>query len=286
MKIVVSEKTLRRRIKEVMSSPMGAGWQSTGDLSTSPVEVSAVVDPSAAVTDPGNDSFVPRNRMELKTVISSMIDDISDDDAVDFYSMFKDAVETNKEKEEKEMTKSGNKAVEETIRRVIRNILSEAGPYRDTGMSYSGPMSDSPRIPAGMKKCQECNGQGVLYSDYGNKEEKCPACNGAGRVKGRTNVTAAQLGDESEVYDAIAQAAGYGSAAGARGREKRTLEDLELTMDERLWLVKDVDDYIKHLASSGELDPEEIKLLKNNIMIVADLDGFKEFQKKRPRRHR
>ena len=34
-----------------------------------------------------------------------------------------------------------DKKVEEAIRRVVRKMISEAGPYRDTGMSYSGPVS-------------------------------------------------------------------------------------------------------------------------------------------------
>lgn len=124
MKLFVTEKTVRKYIKEIMENPPGLGWQMTGDLSTSPVSVSSVVDSSAALTDPGNPKFVPTNRVELQTVLSSLVNDVPDDEISGFYSTIKDTIE-DINKDEDEMSKE-DKKVEETIRASIRNMIKES----------------------------------------------------------------------------------------------------------------------------------------------------------------
>jgi len=136
MKIVMSEKAVREYIREIMASP-GAGWQSTGDLSTAPVSVSAVVDPSASETDPGNPNFEPQNRMELKSALSSVLSSISDEDAADFYSRIQGAAKDIKKKDDEEMKSKKPKArsVEEVLRIAIRKMLLEAVDDPYAGMS-------------------------------------------------------------------------------------------------------------------------------------------------------
>jgi hypothetical protein len=267
MKVVVSKKAVREYIKEMISTP-SMGWQSTGDLSTAPVGVSAVVDPSAAVTDPSNPNFKPKNRVELKAALSSMIDDISDDDAADFYSSLQDAKET---KEEDEMTK-GNK-VEETVRLAVRKMLSEMGPYRDTGMSYSGPGTGSRSAPEGFDSCEECDGEGEL--DNGNS---CPACKGKGYVK--SSKRGYKTGEAE--FDKIAGELGFSGAPGARQAMERALSKMkyrmELPPDElEIVTLTAMNDYIEMLKKSGELTAADVQLMKDHPNIVTGLDGFREF---------
>ena len=127
MKIVVTEEAVREYIREALGST--AGWKSLTD--PLPAQVSDVVDPSAAATDPGNPNYVPNTRVELKTTLSTMIDDVPDDDAADFYAAMQDYISDKKSKDEKEtedMKRRDVVGVEEMIRRRIRMIISEALP--------------------------------------------------------------------------------------------------------------------------------------------------------------
>ena len=277
MKIIVSEKALMRRIKEVMSS--GVGWQSTGDLSTSPVEVSSVVDPSAAKTDPGNDNFIPHNRLELKSSIANMIDDISDDDATEFYSIVKDALGSKKEKDEKEMQKNkSSKSVEESIRRSIRRMLNEAGPYRDTGLSYSGPMIGRASPREGFMSCEQCEGEGDMPDG-----STCSVCKGTGQVKatGRKNVMMTDVSGAS--FKDIAQEMGYASESGAKKavelalQKARQIVNMEASGDLDIIVLSAMNDYVEMLNRTGALTSADVKLMKDHPSIVSQLDGFREY---------
>lgn len=271
------ERKLRRHIREVMNSS-GVGWQSTGDLSTAPVSVSAVVDPSASKTDPGNQNFVPRNRMELKSTISSMIDDISDDDAVEFYSTLKDAIDSNaKEKEKDEKKMRNNKHIEERVRRSIRKMLRESEAYNPTGMSYSGPVVGRPSPRAGYVNCDTCEGEGDLPNGA-----ICPECKGKGQLKdtGRKNTMMTDV--SGATFDDIAKELGLAGPSGARKAVDLALEKAKFvaTMDQDeldIIVLTAMNDYVEQLNRSGELTPADVKLLKDHPNIVSELDGFREF---------
>ena len=270
------ENVVRKRIKEMLSSP-GIGWQSTGDLSTAPVSVSSVVDPSASKTDPGNFNHVPTNRMELRAVVSNMIDDISDDDVVEFYSSFRDVIHSNEEKDDKEKKMTRNKNVEESIRRSIRRMLNEAGPYRDTGMSYSGPMTDTPAPRAGMQTCEACDGSG----DTEDGVSDCPTCKGKGYVPstGRKNKMMTDVGGAT--LQQIANEMGYSIAAATKAIELALQKARFIaTMDENdleIIVLTTINDYINKLGAAAGLSQSDIALMKEHPNIVVELDSFRVF---------
>jgi hypothetical protein len=272
MKISVTDKAVREYIREMMAAP-GLGWQTTGDLSTTPVGVSSVVDPSAAVTDPGNPNFRPQNRAELRSAVSAMIDDISDDEASDFYAALQDAAK------EEEMEKE-DKKVEETIRRSIRKVLSEVGPWRDTGMSYSGPVSGTPSVKPGFTKCDACDGEGILEDGT-----DCTACKGKGSVPSgkRKNVMQTDVGGAS--FKEIAKEMGYASESGAKQAVEKALQKAKFvaTMepeDLKIVTLTAMNDYVDFLNKSGELTPADVQLMKDHPAIIQGLDGFREFLEK------
>ena len=284
MTTIVTKQAVREYIHEVMSTP-DVGWQTTGDLSTAPAAVSAVVDPLAADTDPDNPNFKPQNRAELKTVLSSLIDDTSDDDAGRTYDAMRDAVKNLKAQDTKalkdeddDMKRKNDKdnGVEEVIRRTVRKMLSEAGPYRDTGLSYSGPMTGSDVRP-GYDECEACDGEG--YDSSGNS---CAACKGKGALpsKGRKNKMMTDVGGAS--FKEIAKEMGYASESGAKQAIEKVLEKARFTgtMDEdelQILVLTAMSDYISMLNKSGELTPADVELMKAHPGIVSDLDGFREF---------
>lgn len=276
MKLIVSEKAVREYIREMMASP-APGWQTTGDLSVNAVEVSAVVDPSAAVTNPGNPNFVPKNRAELRSALSAMVDGISDNDAADFYAALQGAAAETKEEED--MSKE-DKKVEEAIRKTIRKMLSEAGPWRDTGMSYSGPMTDKPGVKAGFVECEACDGEGIL--DDGTD---CKVCKGKGALPSgkRKNVMQTDVGGAS--FKEIAKEMGYATESGAKQAVDKALEKAKFVAglppeDLQIITLTAMNDYIDFLNKSGELTSADVQLMKDHPAIVSELEGFREFLEK------
>lgn len=279
MKVVVSRQALREYLREVMENP-GFGWQATGDLSTSPVSVSAVVDPSAAATVPDDPKFRPQNRAELKAALSSMIDGISDDSAADVYLSMKDATEDAKDEEE--AMKDDKKKVEEAVRAAVRKMLKEAGPYRDTGMSYSGPMIGSTAKP-GFADCETCEGEGYLPD--GNE---CEACRGTGEVKVKKNVTMTDVGGAT--LPQIATAIGQKSHGKVQSMIDNALEKTRKIMaidpDEfKVLTLTAMTEYIEALQKTGTLSAADVQLMSDHPNIVKELDGFREFLDKFLKKH-
>jgi len=272
MKIVVTEKAIRELIRETMMNP-NVGWQSTTDLSDSPASVSAVVDPSAAATDPGNPNFKPANRKELKVALSGMIDDISDNCVEDVFDAMKDAIKDTEE--DKEM--KDNKKVEETIRLAIRKILKEAElpPVKKIPMGVHG--GEYMRNLEKRKK----NLQGTM-SKWRDDEDAAPMVRADAPAAGRErkNVMQTDIGGAS--FKQIAQDLGYASESGAKQAVEKALskakylgamepEELEITI---LMAMKD---YVDFLKGSGELTAADVQLMLDHPDIVSELDGFKEF---------
>lgn len=245
------------------------------DNELSPVKVSDVVDPSAAESDPGNPNFRPSNRVELKSALVKLIDDIGDDESADFYAALQATLKQSKD-EDKKMDKK-DKKVEETIRRAVRKALLEMGPYRDTGLSYSGPATGS-GLRAGFEECEACEGEGVLP---GGKD--CKVCKGTGSVKSSKRgyqMSDTEAGEAS--FDEIAKEVGFAGAPGARQAIQRALEKARFAMsmdpaDLEIITLTAMNDYIEQLKSSGELTSADVQLMKDHPNIVAGLDGFREF---------
>ena len=274
MKFVVTEKAVREYIREMMSTP-SMGWQSTGDLSTSPVGVSSVVDPSSAETDPSNPNFVPSNRMELKSALSVAIENISDDESASFYKNLLDAVEDTK-KEETEMKQNDSK-VEEVVRMAVRKMLNEISPSYDFGMSYSEPAWSKKSSKSGLEECEACEGEGTL--DDGTK---CKVCMGKGELpaSGRKNVTTDETGGSSFID--IAKEMGYATASGVKQAVDKALEKARFVamMDQddlEIITLNAMNDYIEMLKKSGELTSADVQLMKDHPSITSSLDGFREY---------
>lgn len=269
--ITITKKAIRQYIKEVMAAPM-PGWQSTGDLGTSPASISAVVDPSAAATDPGNLNFKPKNRAELKTSISLMSDDISDEDVENFYNIVKDALEKNEDE-----NMSNDKKIEEIVRMTVRKLLKEA------------ELPPVKKIPAGVhggeytrnleKRKSALKGVMDKWRDDEDSEPMTRSDDpAAGRF--RKNVMMTDIGGSS--FKDIASELGYASESGAKQAAEKAMSKLQFVsgMDQdalEILSLEAMSDYIDYLNKSGELTAADVQLMKDHPVIVAELDGFREF---------
>lgn len=112
----ISEVKLRALVKNLLEDKT---------LGEEMVKVNAVVDPSAVVTDPSNTDYKPNNKQELQVVLSTMLKSVSDDKVSDIFDSLKSVMQSKEEDEGKEQMSKSNSKIEETIRLVIRNMLSQ-----------------------------------------------------------------------------------------------------------------------------------------------------------------
>lgn len=141
-----------------------------------PVDVSAVVDPSAAATDPDNDKFVPSNTKELKLTVLALIDSLDESQVAKVFHFFKDAIE-KMHKEEEEMAKEQN--VEEVVRTKVRKMLGEAElppvrkiPFGVSGTDFLEKMKKS--LQASLKNLQLDDNEAVISDIAGRVKSGDP----------------------------------------------------------------------------------------------------------------
>lgn len=102
-----------------------------------PIKPSGIVDPSAALIDPDNDSFVPSSKDELKIAVQAIISDIDDLEIPRTYEIIKKSIK--KMREEQEMNQKKQSSVEEVLRLKVKKILSEYWAKENGEMVWNGP---------------------------------------------------------------------------------------------------------------------------------------------------
>jgi hypothetical protein len=152
--------------------------------------------------------------------------------------------------EDEEMAK---KNVEEAVRRHVRRLLEIGSSDWRSGLSFSGYDTD----------------------ETGDEE--------SGYEPSRRNMTVTDV--EGESLKDIAKELGFAAPIGAKGFIDRTMEKfkfLYVMRDENpavfdKFMLMGTAEYIDHLASSGALSDEEVRLLQDNPDLVQELPGFRDF---------
>jgi hypothetical protein len=268
MKIVVKEQAIRQFLREAMFS---TGNVENGDVydpaSPSPVSVSDVVDPSAAMTDPSNPNYVPQSKAELKNALTALVASVPEDKVADTYKTVKDSIAAFDAEEDEKMNRKDTK-LEAIIRLNVRKMLREAaGAHTDTGLSFSGHDGDR----AGMMRCDRCEGIGTDPDTGGD----CSACKGEGEVKKEKKYTTkSDRGDYTlqDYADAIGQLSG--GKIGDIDVAKTILGDAFAKMRDRTLyippqvLAAELDrifaNYLNAMAETGEVTAEEIEFLSQH----------------------
>jgi hypothetical protein len=133
-------------------------------------------------------------------------------------------------------------------------MLREAGPYRDTGLSFSG--------------------YEFAPDDEDEDEED---------GRSRKNVMMTDVGGAS--FKEIAKELGYAAESGAKQAVDKALKKARFaaTMDPDeldILMLTTMNDYVEFLRKSGELTAADVQLMKDHPSIVSELDGFREFADK------
>jgi len=202
-----------------------------------PVNVNAVVDPSAAVTDPIDSNFKPQTKQELDVALGLLTKQIPIGSVPKAYDDIKstlDAMHKSQEKEDNKMNdKQDKNKVEEIVRLRVRKMLSEMGASKSTKAfkpSAIGTMTDV---------------SGASFEEIAKE----------------LNFSVA--GAKQAVDKALEKAKFVAT--------KIDPDDLEIVV------LNAMNDYIKMLNKSGEISPSDVQLMKDHPEIVRELDGFREF---------
>ncbi len=274
-RVLITESSLRELLKEMMDS-------------SAPVNVSPVVDPQAAETDPMNPSFSPSNKIELMSALRSLVGSIEDEDSSGVYVAIKDAIE---EKED-EMKKQN---VEESVREVVRKMLLEAQDDEEMDMPNLPPVK---KIPVGvhgseyMKRFEKAKSDLQKTLSKTRDEEDFVSADEPAAGRSRKNVMMSDVGGAS--FKDIAKEMGFAAESGAKQAAEKALSKAKFVMkmdmfqpeELEIMVLQSMSDYIDILKNAGELDPSEVKMLKDNPGIVRELDGFREFLDKTLRKAR
>ena len=279
-KVVVTEKALREMLREALFNTAFSGWSAN---EVGHAEVNPVTDPSAPVTDPINPSFTPQTKTEFGIAVNQLVKNLPDTEIPKLYDVVKTALDQKEEQEDeddmaKKAAAGGTGIVEEMIRKAIRKIISEMH------------MTEAPEFvdPADVEADAE---EHEIETQKKKRAYKSTALGGMADVGGAS-------------FEEIAKELGF-SVAGAKQVADKALEKLrfmQVDMDEsdrEILIMMALNDYtkklsktldpvvlkqictalyIEHLTGSDELSPADVQLMQDHPQIVADLDGFKEFE--------
>lgn len=302
--MTVSETALRELVREALNNQkFGSVIVEDNDAV---VNVSNVVDSSAAVTDPGDPNYVPNNRVELQVAIKALSDDLPDEKVPDVYQKLVGALNVSKEKNEVEsedkMKKEETK-VESIVRAAIRKHLQEQEsitqaypPPRKFSKKPKnfgpvvGPLPPVQKIPAGVHggeynrradkqkaDLQKALKKTNIEDDFGGGKSADEAL-----PKGPKNTMMTDVSGAS--FQEIADELGF-SVAGAKQAVDKALQKAQWVgsmsetnpEDLEIIVLTSMNDYIKMLSKTGELSAADIQLMKDHPDIVRELDGFREF---------
>lgn len=298
----ISEKIVRQWVQSVLeNSPLGV--EPVG-----PVDVNPVVDPEAPQTDPFDTNFSPQNKAEFDVAIRDLVRDLPDDQMPVVYDKVKDAVaaqaataadDEQRRKAERSGTLMQSKSgvnVEEAVRTAVRKLIEinavVGDRVRDQSTGRSGRVTRVGSNAVAVERDPQTTKKSGWFS------RSAPASKDSGEVVLRRDefedhyvkegVTETDddddgnNGDEME-WKEMAQKLGHGDKVhGVRHEFGRAVTKMRflagMDPDDREVMILDaMNDYIKHLASSGELPPSDVQLLHDHPDMVRELPGFLEF---------
>lgn len=260
-RIVAKEEAIRELVRGALDS--GDGKLTTDE----PTNVSPVVDPSAAQTDPINPNFVPRTKQELDLTLKNLIKNLPDDKMPGIYKAIKQAIDADKELNSQEETMKNTQGtnqknhVEEAVRKAVRGYL--------INKKVRAALTEAPIDPADIQADEE--------------ESEFDA-----EGKPRKFSTMTDVGGGT--FEEIAKELNF-SVAGAKQAVDKALKKAQflgkIDKDELdIMVLTTMNDYIKMLAKTGELTGADVQLMKDHPDIVRELDGFREYLHNAVRRMR
>jgi hypothetical protein len=213
---------------------------------------------------------VPQNRKELRSALHQIVDAVPDASAPDAYAAIKNAVEDavekaestaddkNRAKKVESMSRTtmtlAEKVAENILRRKIRSLIREAGPYRDTGMSFSGwPQRDT-------------EGDDDEDDDKSRRRITSMADVGGDVLQKIAGEFGRSVSGAKRLYDVSENTAKF--MAALLSKNDASFDIL------RLHAMKD---FIDALEKEGDIDQEDVDYMGAHPEEVEDLDSYRVY---------
>lgn len=280
------------------------------------IKVNPVVDPSAAVTDPANPDYKPSSKQELQVALTAMVSDLPDDMVPNVYDSLKHAMQSQEEDKGKEQMAKGNEKIEESIRMMVREMLShielpqqikeyfEKDPA--TGEMIWKGAGPAPKLAAavGMQKLDP-EARGIpagpstpavksLRSKLKNlKDTDFSAVDASQPEAGRTRRNKMQEGDKLKQ---LASAMGFKNPNGVLQfinrvleKTKKRYENYDVVAIATLEVMKEYIDELSSPYKSGSkmldplITPQDAELMRQHPEMIKDLDTFRVYLDKKLR---
>lgn len=279
--IIVNESVLRRLVNELFD---GTAEDYALELTPEPAggaKVNAVVDPSAAETDPMNPDYRPQNATELGVAMRTLTHDLPDEQASRVYDLVKQNLDDKKadekvpeatEEETPDMkstdaitgtktgTRSGNKQAEGVVRAMIRHVLSEEWEGYDAVVN--GEDDDDKPLKAPIDKGEDK--LAALASELGM------AVSGAKQFVHKAEMRFKFLRQELPK--------GHPSSPGPRLGKDKNGKDYENFNDMEVLILKAWADYIDLLKTTDDdITAADVQLMLDHPEVALELDGFRIF---------
>lgn len=240
-KVIVTEAAVRAFVREALDGI---------DI----VNVSDVVDPSAAVTNPMNPRYRPNSKVELGQALKAVADDIEEDQVPAVYDAVKVAISQDHDQEEtgdvKMIKQDASQVDEQKVRAEVIRLIEASARKAD--------LAD-------------------IVADEDEADAKVRKANTVADVDGAT-------------FQEIATELGF-AVSGAKRAVDWALKKAHFVafMDQdelEILTLTTMSEYIDYLVSSGDVTAADVQLMKDHPEIVRDLDGFREYLDKAIRKVR
>ena len=251
------------------------------------IKVNSVVDTSAIVTDPSNIDYKPNSKAEFQVAITTIIDDLSDEEIPNVYNIVKNTLEKRTEEEGKKKMNKKSVTTEGTIRLIIRKMLVEA--FDDEVDNSSIPKLPAiKKIPAGVHGAEYLskrnNAIKGLQSTFKNMRDDVDSEEMDRQDKPAPGRTRRNKMDAAEGLKQMALELGFKNPNGALQFLNKTLEKMKVRIenydDVMVSSLEAMNDYIAKLSQAGSFTPADVQLLKDHPEIVVDLDSFRIYLNK------
>jgi hypothetical protein len=213
----------------------------------------------------------PVDSVELSNIIGNKLRDLDDDVAPHIFKQLAAIIDIEGDKEEEEEMMTHEAKLRSCIRRMLKETLAEADlpPVKKIPPGVHGGeyMSKFNKYKSDLSKMVK--GKGDAFNDPDDEPER----------KKRGYQSADDAGGTP--FDEIAAEFGFAGPQGAKAAVEKALGKMRYLMklpeeDRDFLVLAAMDDYINILNKTGELSPEDVKLLRSHPSIVQDLDGFKD----------
>lgn len=260
VRVITNKDSVRKLIKEALNGSYHPAVVNELPFEEPPVvanPISGVENVDSPLDPPvEDDQFVPTNNVELAAATEKLSKQVPPEKIAKFYNDIKNLVKSAKEEQESEL------------------IDNKPEFYKSEEQITTVP-KDKTRVESFIRKEVKRLIEDLRDKDLDLDDDEKHDDDQEYEVEQGEEATFAEIAQEMGFTPQNAQALINSTAAKLKvwgfGIPNVEREQIILTA---------VNDYIEYLTSSGELDQDEVQLLKKHPEFIQELDGFREFMRK------